>query len=118
MASEGTLHQIQNRLGRPFPKDPDEAWSRLQSGNALFLQGHTEEKYHRAERSIEMSYTLKDEQHPFATVLCCSDSRVPPEHIFCEGFGALFVVRLVAVKFSRYSLLDLDFDDRIEWLAT
>ncbi len=33
-------------------------------------------------------------QHPFATVLTCSDSRVPPEAIFSQGLGDLFVVRV------------------------
>ncbi|MBI5548966.1 MAG: carbonic anhydrase [Deltaproteobacteria bacterium] len=32
-------------------------------------------------------------QHPKAMVLSCSDSRVPPEHIFDQGLGDLFVVR-------------------------
>ena len=33
-------------------------------------------------------------QKPFAVVLSCSDSRVPPEEIFDQGLGDLFVVRL------------------------
>jgi len=33
-------------------------------------------------------------QYPFAVVLTCSDSRVPPEHIFNQGMGDLFVVRV------------------------
>lgn len=32
-------------------------------------------------------------QHPFAVVVCCSDSRVSPELIFDEGIGNLFVIR-------------------------
>ena len=33
-------------------------------------------------------------QHPFAAILTCADSRVPPEIIFDEGIGDLFVVRV------------------------
>jgi carbonic anhydrase len=33
------------------------------------------------------------EQEPYATIVCCSDSRVPPELIFQAGYGELFVVR-------------------------
>ena len=33
-------------------------------------------------------------QHPFVTLLCCSDSRVPPELVFDQGFGDLFVIRV------------------------
>lgn len=32
-------------------------------------------------------------QHPYAAVVCCADSRVPPEHIFGAGIGELFVIR-------------------------
>lgn len=32
-------------------------------------------------------------QKPFAAIVCCSDSRVPPELIFDRGYGELFVVR-------------------------
>jgi len=33
-------------------------------------------------------------QRPFATIIGCSDSRVPPELIFDAGFGELFIVRV------------------------
>ncbi len=33
-------------------------------------------------------------QWPYATILCCSDSRVPPEIVFDEGLGRLFIVRV------------------------
>ena len=33
-------------------------------------------------------------QQPYATVLCCSDSRVPPELVFDARFGELFIVRV------------------------
>ena len=37
---------------------------------------------------------LKAGQQPFATILACSDSRVPPELVFDQGFGELFVIRV------------------------
>jgi carbonic anhydrase len=43
-------------------------------------------------------------QWPYATILCCSDSRVPPELIFDEGLGRLFIVR-VAGNFLNPDLL-------------
>ena len=33
-------------------------------------------------------------QQPFATILGCSDSRVPPELLFDQGFGDLFIIRV------------------------
>jgi len=37
---------------------------------------------------------LARSQHPYAVILSCSDSRVPPEIIFDKGLGELFVVRV------------------------
>lgn len=37
---------------------------------------------------------LESAQHPFAVVLSCADSRVPPELIFDQGLGDLFVIRV------------------------
>jgi len=36
---------------------------------------------------------VKNGQHPFATILSCSDSRVPPELIFDQGLGDIFIIR-------------------------
>lgn len=38
-------------------------------------------------------YHVDNGQHPFACIICCSDSRVVPEHIFSTGIGSLFTVR-------------------------
>ena len=43
-----------------------------------------------AARRVE---TAENGQHPYAVVVCCSDSRVIPEEIFCAGIGELFVIR-------------------------
>ncbi len=68
----------------------DEALRRLIEGNERFLKGET-----RLARLKRESLTeLVEGQHPFATILGCSDSRVPPEWIFDAGIGELFVVRV------------------------
>jgi carbonic anhydrase len=72
------------------PVDADEALARLMEGNARFLRG--ESRFTRA--SIEMLADLAKGQHPFAAILGCSDSRVPPELIFDAEFGDLFVIRV------------------------
>jgi carbonic anhydrase len=46
------------------------------------------------QQSQTWRHELTAEQHPFATVLGCSDSRVPVELVFDQGFGDLFVVRV------------------------
>ena len=68
----------------------DEALQRLIAGNERFLQG----KAHVPGVPRETLAELARGQHPFATILGCSDSRVPPEWIFDAGLGELFIVRV------------------------
>jgi carbonic anhydrase len=68
----------------------DAALERLKSGNDRFVRD--ELQHHHSSR--EWRAQLKETQHPFATLLCCSDSRVPPELVFDQGFGDLFIVRV------------------------
>ncbi len=43
---------------------------------------------------MERRLQVAEGQHPFAAILCCSDSRVPPEILFDQGLGDLFVTRV------------------------
>lgn len=63
---------------------------RLIEGNQRFMRGAA----HFSTVCKETLATLAKGQRPFATVLGCSDSRVPPELIFDADFGELFVVRI------------------------
>ena len=69
---------------------PDEALQRLKDGNERFLAGSARSLTAQSEVFTE----LAKGQQPFATILTCSDSRVPPELIFDAGFGELFVIRV------------------------
>lgn len=68
----------------------EEALARLKQGNARFLSGHA--RFPTVQKDILAD--LAKGQHPFATVLGCSDSRVPPELVFDASFGELFVIRV------------------------
>jgi carbonic anhydrase len=68
----------------------EEALARLKAGNARFLSG--EARFPTVQKDVLAA--LAKGQTPFATILGCSDSRVPPELVFDAGFGQLFVVRL------------------------
>src|SRR5580693_1455962 len=68
----------------------DEALQRLIAGNQRFLAGQA----HFPTVCKETLADLAREQKPFATILGCSDSRVPPELIFDANFGELFIVRV------------------------
>ena len=68
----------------------DEALLRLKAGNERFLAGTA--RFPTVQKEILAD--LAKGQHPYATILSCSDSRVPPELIFDAGFGELFIVRV------------------------
>jgi carbonic anhydrase len=74
----------------------DEALARLISGNERFLRG----KARCAGLRPETLADLAKGQRPYATILGCSDSRVPPEWVFDAGLGELFVVRVAGNVFS------------------
>ena len=71
-------------------QNADDALQRLKAGNARFVAGTA--RFATVQKEI-LADLLKG-QHPYATILCCSDSRVPPELIFDAGFGDLFIVRV------------------------
>ena len=68
----------------------DEALTRLKAGNARFVSGHA--RFPTVQKEILAD--LAKGQQPYATILGCSDSRVPPELVFDAGFGELFVIRV------------------------
>jgi carbonic anhydrase len=68
----------------------DEALARLVDGNQRFVRG--EARFPTIQKEILAE--LAKGQRPYATVLGCSDSRVPPELIFDAGFGELFIIRV------------------------
>src|SRR5213080_3524319 len=67
---------------------PSEAISKLKEGNGRYTSGTLQHPGQTSERRAELAKT----QHPFATILSCSDSRVPPETVFAQGRGDLFIV--------------------------
>jgi len=68
----------------------DEALGRLIAGNERFVRG--EARFPTVQKEILAD--LARGQHPYATIIGCSDSRVPPELVFDAGFGELFIVRV------------------------
>jgi carbonic anhydrase len=72
------------------PISADAALARMLEGNARFLRGEPLFSHQPREVLADLAHG----QHPFATVLGCSDSRVPPELLFDAGFGELFVIRV------------------------
>jgi len=75
------------------PLTPDEALARLVAGNERFLRG--EARFPTVQKEVLAELTRG--QRPFATIIGCSDSRVPPELVFDASFGKLFIVRVAGM---------------------
>ncbi|MBS0340797.1 MAG: carbonic anhydrase [Proteobacteria bacterium] len=67
-----------------------QALARLREGNDRFVQGLA--RFPTVQKEILAE--LAKGQQPYATILGCSDSRVPPELVFDASFGELFVIRV------------------------
>ena len=72
------------------PVSATSALNALASGNLRFVEGRSIHPH----ESASYRASLANGQHPFATVLACSDSRVTPVLIFDQGIGDLFVIRV------------------------
>lgn len=67
-----------------------EAMKLLEAGNARFVAGESKHPHEKPDHRL----ALERGQHPFAVVIGCADSRVPPELVFDQGLGDLFVIRV------------------------
>jgi carbonic anhydrase len=84
---------------------PAEALSKLKEGNDRYTNGNLQHPGQTAERRTELANT----QHPFAAILSCSDSRVPPEIVFDQGLGDLFIVRVAGNVINNEGLGSLEY---------
>ena len=75
---------------RPVITDPQVALDRLMAGNQRFVDAQMQHPDQDPEHRLKLSQG----QQPFATILTCSDSRLPPELLFDQGLGDLFVARV------------------------
>ncbi len=75
--------------GAPEGVAPETALRMLKDGNRRYATSAVRPRHYRAERP-----QLTKGQKPYAIVLSCADSRVPPEIVFDESLGKLFVIRV------------------------
>lgn len=73
-----------------FAMKPAEALKLLIEGNKRYVEDQLTHPNHTSDRRDEVT----EGQSPFAIIMGCSDSRVPPEIIFDQGIGDLFIVRV------------------------
>jgi carbonic anhydrase len=110
---------------------PADALSRLKEGNGRFTAGNPQpdesaderkrmatDSYENAgaiplgltaEQAAKRRAELATSQHPFAIILSCSDSRVPPEIVFDEGLGDLFIVRVAGNVLNAEGLGSIEY---------
>lgn len=84
---------------------PDAALIRLIEGNRRFMSGNLIHPDYGPERREAVAR----EQMPFAAILSCADSRVPPEVVFDHGLGDLFVVRVAGNVLSSNIVASLEY---------
>ena len=87
---------------------PAEALDRLKQGNGRFLGGAASPRDLKAQVKATASG-----QYPFAAVLSCMDSRVPPELVFDQGIGDLFVVRVAGNVVDTDDLGSLEYATKV-----
>ena len=85
---------------------PDQALQKLKQGNDSYLNS----KNNSSDISASLrENTAKNGQEPYAVIVTCSDSRVPPEHIFSAGVGELFVIRTAGNVVDDFALGSIEY---------
>ena len=90
---------------RPNAVPPADAFDQLKQGNAHYLANEPEEQEDYAASRAARAQA----QYPIAGILACSDSRVPPEIIFDQGPGDIFVVRVAGNIVNDDGLASLEY---------
>ncbi len=79
--------------------------AKLMDGNKRFIEGKLLHQNQSVERRVEVAKG----QNPFAIIVTCSDSRVPPEIIFDQGIGDLFVIRVAGNVAGDFEIASIDY---------
>lgn len=85
--------------------DAKRSLERLMQGNLRFVADLTSKVHRDGERRVEIAKG----QHPIAIVVCCSDSRVPPEQVFDVGLGDIFVIRVAGNVLDAIGLGSIEY---------
>ena len=83
-----------------------EALEKLIEGNRHYIESG---KYTGDVSEKIRMITARAGQHPYAVILCCSDSREIPEAIFSAGIGDLFVIRVAGNVVGKHQLGSIEY---------
>jgi carbonic anhydrase len=85
-------------------------WADLMRGNARYVAGHLVYSHLGAVRRAH-----RDGQNPPVTIISCADSRVPPELMFDQTIGDLFVVRVAGNVIDTFNLASVEYAVANKW---
>ncbi|MBA4320068.1 MAG: carbonic anhydrase [Flavobacterium sp.] len=85
--------------------NPEEALKKLMDGNARYVSSN----YTHPNQSSARREEVAKGQRPFAIIVTCSDSRVPPEILFDQGLGDLFVIRVAGNIVDDHALGSIEY---------
>lgn len=94
----------QHQEAAPQTVGAAQLWAALQQGNKSFVAGKI--SYDELKREREQ---FREHQLPPISVLSCSDSRVPPELVFNQSLGALFVVRAAGNVADDFGVASIEY---------
>lgn len=83
----------------------EQVLKKLMAGNARYVDKHTTHPH----QSAHYRASLTSGQHPIAVILGCADSRVPPELLFDQGFGDLFVIRVAGNVVVKVTIASVEY---------
>src|SRR3954471_10120329 len=107
----GCAHAPPAHSSSAAPVDADQALHQLMAGNKRFVAGHLRTR-DEPPRRVE----LANGQKPVAVIVSCSDSRVPPELVFDQDLGDIFVVRTAGQVVGDLELGSIEY--AVEHLGT
>src|ERR1043166_3571559 len=81
------------------------ALAKLKEGNLRFATSKVSQGKPTAARRAETAQA----QHPFAIIVACADSRTPPELVFDQNLGDLFVVRTAGNLVNDHALGSIEY---------
>jgi len=102
---------VQSKGGKEKAVSADTIWNSLIEGNKRFAEGKP-----IARDIVARRHSVEESQHPLVAVVSCSDSRVPPEVVFDQGLGELFVVRTAGNSADPLGIGSLEY--AVEHLGT
>jgi carbonic anhydrase len=107
----GIAHANSTQTENTEPLTADQVLTLLKTGNENFVKEIGTRNYSHGETYTYMDQLehTKNQQHPKAFILSCIDSRVPPEIIFDQGIGEIFVDRVAGNVADEFNLGSMEY---------